>query len=198
MIRVIFIFLLCLTSCQTEQDRIYAKLSKDDKKVKEYKGHYKLGQKTEPKNVEIGMASWYGTKHLFKKSFHGQKTANGDKFNTDALTGAHRTLPIPSIVKVTNLANNKSILIMINDRGPYHKNRVLDVSSKVASILDFKLKGIAKVKIEPMEKETADLLDKLSLSPKHGSKPKGKIKDPKCSVNCFVKLMNMKHNFKVD
>lgn len=196
--KIIITFCLFLTSCQSEKDKLYASLSKDDKVIKEYKGHYKFSTKIENKNTETGFASWYGTKHIFKKTFHGKKTANGDKFNTDALTGAHRTLPIPSIARVTNLSNNKSVIIMINDRGPYHKNRILDVSSKVASILDFKRKGVAKIKLEPLEVETSELLDKLSLKPKNGSKPSGKVKDHKCSVNCFVKLLNLERGYKVE
>lgn len=226
--------LLLITSCQTGQEqaqnRFFSILSKDDKKIDVYKGHYKdsklaVSKGSSPssslvmsskaaslkvaskaasseadvsKETQIGQASWYGAKHLFKKSLHGKKTANGDSFNTDALTAAHKTLPIPSIARITNLSNNKTIIVMVNDRGPYHKNRIIDVSSKVASLLDFKIKGIAKVKVESLEKETGELLEKLSLNPKHGSKPKGKIKEPICTVNCFVKLLNMKYGYKID
>lgn len=225
-IRLLFIVpLLLIASCQTgqerAQERFFSILSKDDKKIDVYKGHYKESNSlvskgpspstslvmspkldspkvASSKEPQIGFASWYGAKHLFKKSFHGKKTANGDSFNTDALTAAHKTLPIPSIARITNLSNNKSTIVMVNDRGPYHKNRIIDVSSKVASLLDFKIKGIAKVKVEPLKKETEELLEKLSLNPKHGSKPKGKIKEPICTVNCFVKLLNMKYGYKID
>lgn len=200
--KFIIILLFALSSCQSQQDRLYAKLSKDDYKIKEYKGHYKLSEKDtknkakdHERKAEIGVASWYGKKHLLKKSFHGKKTANGDRFNTDALTGAHRTLPIPSVVKVTNLHNNKSLLIMINDRGPYHKERLIDVSAKVASILDFKIKGTAKVQVEYMQQETKALLDKLALKPIHGKKPVGKIKEPKCTINCFMQLLNIEKGY---
>lgn len=201
----ILVLLLILTGCSTKQDKLYAKLSKDDKKIVEYKGHFKVTKedvgRKEPLKAhkpEHGIASWYGQKKLIGHSFHGKKTANGDKFNTDTLTAAHKTLPIPSIAKVTNLENNKSLIVMINDRGPYTKSRIIDVSSKAAHHLGFKNQGIAKVKVEPLHEETKELLNKLSLKPEHGKKPHGKIKEPKCTINCHVKLMNIKHGIKVD
>lgn len=202
---VSFILLFFLTSCATKEDEFFATLSKGDRKIDTYAGHYKVVKptiiKTDATKVnqpEIGIASWYGKKKFIGKSFHGKKTANGDKFNTDLLTAAHKTLPIPSMAKITNLHNNKSLIVMINDRGPYAKSRIIDVSSKVASILGFKQKGIAKVKIEPLEKETKELLDKLSLKPEHGKKPHGKIKQPKCTINCHIKMANIKHGLKIE
>ena len=192
------VLILLMTSCQTGDDVLHRKLSKGDSRAKVYHGHFKESRHKEKSFSEIGMASWYGKKQFFSKGLHGKKTANGDTFNTDMLTAAHKTLPIPSIARITNLSNNKSVLVLINDRGPYHKKRVVDVSSKVASVLDFKLKGVAKVKIEAMESETLELLDKLRLDQKPGSKPKGKMKNPKCSVNCFVKLLNIKHGYQTD
>lgn len=91
---------------------------------------------------EIGIASWYGEK------FHKKKTANGEIFNMNLLTGAHRTIQLPSLVKVTNISNKKSVILRINDRGPFVKNRIIDVSKKSAKILGFQKNGTAKVIVE--------------------------------------------------
>ncbi|WP_395344172.1 septal ring lytic transglycosylase RlpA family protein [Ningiella sp. W23] len=91
---------------------------------------------------EIGNASWYGQK------FHGHTTANGETFDMFALTGAHKTLPLPSFVRVTNLENNRSTTIRVNDRGPFHDDRILDLSYGAAKKLGFHKQGTAKVKIE--------------------------------------------------
>jgi rare lipoprotein A len=89
-----------------------------------------------------GLASWYGT------DFHGRLTANGEVFDMEAISAAHPTLPLPSYVRVTNLANKKSLIVRVNDRGPFHGNRVLDVSHKSAQLLGFKDSGVARVKVE--------------------------------------------------
>jgi len=89
-----------------------------------------------------GMASWYGD------DFHGRLTANGEVFDMTSLTAAHPTLPIPSYARVTNLRNGKSLIVRINDRGPYHGNRLIDVSNKAAELLEFKSHGVAKVRVE--------------------------------------------------
>ena len=89
-----------------------------------------------------GLASWYG------RDFHGRLTANGEVFDMESITAAHPTLPLPSYVRVTNLANKKSLVVRVNDRGPFHGNRVLDVSHKSAQLLDFKDTGVARVKVE--------------------------------------------------
>jgi rare lipoprotein A len=89
-----------------------------------------------------GLASWYGD------DFHGRLTANGEVFDMASLTAAHPTLPIPSYARVTNLTNGKSLIVRVNDRGPYHGNRLIDVSNKAAELLDFKGVGIAKVRVE--------------------------------------------------
>ncbi len=90
---------------------------------------------------QIGTASWYGGK------FHGRKTANGEIYNMNAMTGAHKTLPLVTYAKVTNLENNKSLVIKINDRGPFHGNRILDLSHAAAKKLGVLKKGTAKVEI---------------------------------------------------
>ena len=89
-----------------------------------------------------GNASRYGN------NFHGRKTANGEVYDMRDLTAAHPTLPLPSYVRVTNLGNNRSVIVRVNDRGPFTHNRVIDVSSQAASMLDFKRAGTAKVQVE--------------------------------------------------
>jgi len=89
-----------------------------------------------------GMASWYGG------DFHGRLTANGEIFDMASLTAAHPTLPIPSYVRVTNIRNGKSLIVRVNDRGPYHGNRLIDVSNKAAELLEFKHNGVARVRVE--------------------------------------------------
>ncbi len=100
---------------------------------------------------EVGTASWYG------KDFHAKKTANGEKYDMNSLTAAHRTLPLPSIVKVTNLENGRSLVLRVNDRGPYAKNRIIDVSKRASQLLGFQTQGTTKVRVEVMEKESRAL-----------------------------------------
>jgi rare lipoprotein A len=90
----------------------------------------------------VGMASWYGD------AFHGRKTANGEIYDKNSITAAHPTMPLPSYARVTNVNNGRSIVVRVNDRGPYHGGRVLDVSQKVAESLEFKHLGTAKLRIE--------------------------------------------------
>src|ERR1700742_145171 len=91
---------------------------------------------------EEGLASWYGD------DFHGRLTANGEVFDMGSLTAAHPTLPMPCYARVTNLGNGKSLIVRVNDRGPYHGNRLIDVSNKAAELLDFKGNGVARVRVE--------------------------------------------------
>jgi rare lipoprotein A len=91
---------------------------------------------------EEGLASWYGD------DFHGRLTANGEVFDMASLTAAHPTLPMPCYARVTNLSNGKSLIVRVNDRGPYHGNRLMDVSSKAAELLEFKGNGVARVRVE--------------------------------------------------
>ena len=89
-----------------------------------------------------GLASYYGP------DFHGRRTANGEVFDMESLSAAHPTLPIPCYVRVTNLANHKSVIVRVNDRGPYHDNRLIDVSMKTAHVLGFHQFGVARVRVE--------------------------------------------------
>ena len=98
---------------------------------------------------EKGMASWYGNK------FHGNKTSNGEKYDMYAMTAAHKRLPLPSYVKVTNLNNNQSVVVRVNDRGPFHQGRIIDLSFAAASKL-----GIDKVGTAPVEISVVTTSDK--------------------------------------
>jgi len=89
-----------------------------------------------------GIASWYGP------GFHGRKTANGEYFDQNSLTAAHPTLPLPSYVRVTNLNNNHSVIVRVNDRGPFAHDRVIDLSQKTADVLRFRQNGTAQVRVE--------------------------------------------------
>ncbi len=96
--------------------------------------------------TEEGRASWYG------KKFHGQKTSSGEIYNMYLYSAAHKTLPIPSYIKVTNLANNKSLNVRVNDRGPFVGTRILDLSYAAARDLGFANKGTTRVRIESISK----------------------------------------------
>jgi rare lipoprotein A len=115
-------------------------------------GQYKVGNpyqiegtwyypREQPDYDETGIASWYGP------TFYGRPTANGEIYNAGDLTAAHRTLPMPVNVRVTNLDNGKSILLRVNDRGPYAKGRIIDVSEQAAKLLGFYGQGTARVRV---------------------------------------------------
>jgi rare lipoprotein A len=187
------------------QDILHWKLSKEDRGHKQYKGRYKIGEAYTINNQvyhpekpslqynQTGLASWYGKEnHL-----HGHKTANGDRYNKNLLTAAHRTLPMPSMIKVTNLQNNKSLIVMVNDRGPFSRNRIVDVSEQAASILEFKKQGVAKVLVEFLEKESKELLIKLALEARDGAVTKKRMQIPRCSVNCHIKLVNIERKLPI-
>ena len=97
---------------------------------------------------EVGVASWYGP------GFNGKRTANGEIFNKNDLTAAHRTLQMPSMVRVTNLENGRSIIVRVNDRGPFSDDRIIDVSEKAAEALRMKRSGTARVRVDVLEKES--------------------------------------------
>ena len=165
-----FIFLFLIQGC-TSSIEVAANLGKkylipkeDQKKIQ--KPIYKIGKKYNvggkfyyPKKDlyynKTGIASWYGPK------FHGKLTANGEIYNQYALTAAHKTLPLPSAVKVTNLKNNKSIVLRINDRGPFVNDRIIDLSSKAADILDLKREGTGLVRVQIL-KDKSLYLEKLA------------------------------------
>jgi rare lipoprotein A len=96
----------------------------------------------DPNYEAVGLASWYGN------DFHGRYTANGEIFDMNAITAAHPTMPLPSYARVTNLKNHRSIIVRVNDRGPYAHDRLIDLSYKTATLLGFRGHGLAKVKVE--------------------------------------------------
>ena len=107
--------------------------------------------------TETGGASWYGNK------FHGHLTSNGERYNMFAMSAAHKNLPLPSYVQVTNLANKKQIIVRVNDRGPFHKGRIIDLSYAAAKKLDIIQAGTGQVEIKLIhfpEDESTSLLDK--------------------------------------
>ena len=119
-----------------------------------YGGSIGTSKKSNPRSLKTakrvpkvitGVSSFYGT------DFHGKLTANGEVYDMYGLTAAHKTLPLNTIVRVTNLANNKSLILRINDRGPYIKGRILDCSYGAAKKLDFLLQGTTKGRIEIIE-----------------------------------------------
>ena len=97
---------------------------------------------SEHTHAAVGLASYYGT------AFHGRRTANGEVFDRESISAAHPTMPLPSYARVTNLRNHSSIIVRVNDRGPYHPGRIMDVSERVADALEFRRSGTAKVKVE--------------------------------------------------
>jgi len=122
-------------------------------------GHFKVGTPYSIKgrryypresysHTETGMASWYGP------NFNGKQTANGEIFDKFEMTAAHRTLQMPSIVRVTNVSNGRSVILRVNDRGPFAHDRVLDVSERAAELLGFKNDGVAKVRIQVLPNES--------------------------------------------
>ena len=96
---------------------------------------------------QVGVASWYG------EAFRGKKTANGEIYDPDKLTAAHRRLPFGTLVKVTDLSNNRQVIVRINDRGPYKRGRIIDLSLAAARQLGMVKKGLAKVKVEIIPKD---------------------------------------------
>jgi rare lipoprotein A len=100
-----------------------------------------------PSGVEIGIASYYG------HEFHGRRTASGEIYDENKLTAAHPTLPFGTLVQVTNLENDKSVVFRINDRGPFKKGRIIDVSYEGAKRLDFVRQGLVEVRVEAVGKE---------------------------------------------
>ncbi|HIN91703.1 MAG TPA: septal ring lytic transglycosylase RlpA family protein [Alphaproteobacteria bacterium] len=123
-------------------------------------GEYKVGDpyeisgvwyypKANPNYDEVGIASWYGLK------FHGKTTANGAVYDMNALTAAHKTLPMPSKVRVTNLTNGRSLIVDINDRGPFVNGRIIDLSRRASQLLGFEENGLAMVRIQSVSENGA-------------------------------------------
>ncbi len=133
-------------------------------------GVYKVGKPYEvngvwyypsedPQYSRTGIASWYGQK------FHGRRTANGEIYNMNALTAAHKTLPMPVRVRVTNLGNGRSLVLRVNDRGPFVNGRIIDVSRRAAQLLGFKKKGTAKVRVTVLDQDKRQVVAKRVATP---------------------------------
>nr|WP_037545588.1 septal ring lytic transglycosylase RlpA family protein [Stappia stellulata] len=144
------------------------KVVADNKPVPKGGGRYMVGKpykiagkwyrpKDDPNYESVGLASWYGP------TFHGRQTANGEVFDRNALTAAHTTMPIPSYARVTNVTNGRSLIVRVNDRGPFHGKRTIDLSERAATMLDYKSKGVAKVKVEYIGRARLDGLDESYL-----------------------------------
>jgi rare lipoprotein A len=148
---------LALAHCSgslTGKDANYSKrVVEEGEPVPKGGGAYRVGKPynvngrtyvpTEDPNYRIeGIASWYGP------DFHGRLTANGEVYDMHAISAAHTTLPLPSYARVTNLENGRSIIVRINDRGPYTRNRVIDLSIGTAKVLNFYGNGLARVRVE--------------------------------------------------
>ncbi len=125
-------------------------------------GHYKVGDAYQIDGIwyypaedwsydETGIASWYGP------NFHGKPTANGETFDQEELTAAHNTLPMPSLVRVTNLENGRSLVLRVNDRGPFAKGRIIDISKRGAELLGFKVAGTAPVRVRILRDQSLAL-----------------------------------------
>jgi rare lipoprotein A (peptidoglycan hydrolase) len=106
---------------------------------------------------EVGIASWYGI------DFHGKQTASGETYDSSEMTAAHRTLPLSSMIRVTNLRNGRVAIVRVNDRGPFSQERVLDVSEKAAEELGFKSDGTTKVYIQLIRDDTDEMIKKLKI-----------------------------------
>lgn len=150
---VLFIIVggLALTGCAQKTRTMSPKKAKNSPYVikgKKYhpQKHYEYD--------EVGVASYYG----IRDGFHGKKTSTGEVFNAHGLTAAHKTLPLPSVVRVTNLKNGRSLHLKVNDRGPFVDGRIIDVSRKAAQLLGFYREGTTKVRVECMVAPSLALL----------------------------------------
>ncbi|WP_316976508.1 septal ring lytic transglycosylase RlpA family protein [Shumkonia mesophila] len=129
---------------------------------------------------ETGIASWYGS------DFHGKSTANGEKYDMNALSAAHRTLPLPSFVRVTNLENGRSVILRVNDRGPFARGRIIDVSRRSAQLLGFDGKGTARVNVSILADESraiATQMQRGTVQVASADSPLAVDRIPKPSVN---------------
>jgi len=151
------LFCVLLASCSNGVDPKYGvsaspRVVDDGSPVPKGGGVYRVGQpytvagrtyipEDNPHYQATGLASWYG------EDFRGRRTANGEVFDLNGITAAHTTMPLPSYARVTNLSNGRSIIVRVNDRGPYHGNRIIDVSKNAAHLLGFHTSGTAWVRV---------------------------------------------------
>jgi rare lipoprotein A len=163
---IVVALMLMLTACSGTRHAAGTSATADTRG----RGIYKVGNPYQIEGVwyypaedwnyeETGIASWYG------EAFHGKDTANGESFDLNAITAAHRTLPMPTIVQVTNLENGRSIQVRVNDRGPYARGRIIDLSRRSAQLLGFEGQGTAKVRVKILVPET---IQAASLARRNG------------------------------
>jgi rare lipoprotein A len=164
---VLVLALFVLGACAETQLLVHtAKRIGQNNKEPGQQGHYKIGNPYQIKGIwyypavdygynKTGIASWYGP------GFHGKLTANGETYDQNAMTAAHKTLPLPSIVQVTNLENGRSIKVTVNDRGPYAFGRIIDMSRRGAQLLGFHRKGIARVRVQVLAEESRMLANSI-------------------------------------
>lgn len=159
---ILVVLILALYGCSTEQIKtnpasFHASPTIDHATTANHHRKYPVNGLAQPENLlpriarylKQGLASWYGP------GFHGRKTATGEIFDMYAMTAAHKTLPIPSYAQVTNLENHRSIIVRINDRGPYHGNRLLDLSYAAAKNLDMEQDGTGAIEIKAISPSQA-------------------------------------------
>lgn len=150
---IIGFVLLLVAGCSEARLGIHAAKLVINNEEEQASGYYKVGNpykingkwyypRVQPDYQEVGMSSWYGP------TFHGKRTANGETFDRYAMTAAHRTLPMPSLVRVTNLENDRAVTLRVNDRGPFVGDRIIDVSEAAATALGFRTGGLARVRVE--------------------------------------------------
>jgi peptidoglycan lytic transglycosylase len=152
------IFCILLANCSNGVDPRYGvsaspRVVDDGEAVPKGGGVYRVGNpytvagrtyipEYNPRYQATGLASWYG------EDFHGRRTANGEVFDLNSISAAHPTMPLPSYARVTNLSNGRSLIVRVNDRGPYHGDRIIDVSKNAAHLLGFHASGTAWVRVE--------------------------------------------------
>ena len=140
---ILFILIFCITACSSAPRYGLGRSSLTPKRPSKTTSNFSKNIKH--KKLMVGISSYYAD------DFHGKLTANGEVYDMYGLTAAHKTLPLNTIVRVTNIDNEKSLILRINDRGPYVKGRILDCSYGAAKKLDFLANGTTKVRIEVIE-----------------------------------------------
>ena len=163
---------LLLSACAQTQLAVFA-VKEIAREAPAGEGVYKVGQPyqingiwytpaEDPAYNKTGIASWYG------RPFHGQRTANGEIYDMNTLTAAHKTLPMPSYVRVTNLENGRSLILRLNDRGPFVNGRIIDVSYRAAQLLGFSEKGTARIQVQAVDGPSENLIAARAANPGGG------------------------------
>jgi len=195
-----------LTACAETQflATTFKRVGKGDKSS--YK-NYKIGNPYQIKGVwyypsenfeydKTGIASWYGSK------FHGRKTANGEIYNMNEVSAAHKTLPLPTLARVTNLENGRSLKLRINDRGPYAHGRIIDLSRRASQLLGFQKQGTARVRVTVLSNKSRALAARLKgqteLAQVGSPITVNKLPKAKVSAEALPSLDGDKQNASVD